>query len=244
LSVERWAEELNSIGVAAFLLDSYSGRGIASTINDQSKVHGLLLMVDAYKALGIFLKHPRVDPKRIAIMGFSKGAIAAVYSSNERFRRMYAPGEGARFAAHIGLYTNCNTMFRGDERVTGAPIRMFHGTADDWVAIGPCREYVGRLRKAGADATLTEYAGAQHGYDFFFLGSEVKAYPEGTTTRNCRLEEREDGLIFNSRTGQRYDLARDSCVERGPHVRYDEAATVATARAIKEFLNSRLKATQ
>src|SRR5437016_12738752 len=34
---DRWAQELNSIGVATFLLDSFSGRGIVNTINDQSQ---------------------------------------------------------------------------------------------------------------------------------------------------------------------------------------------------------------
>src|SRR6478672_5900304 len=75
LSLERWAQELNGIGVAAFLLDSFSGRGITSTVNDQSKLHGLTLMVDAYKALGILIRHPRIAANRIGIMGFSKGAI-------------------------------------------------------------------------------------------------------------------------------------------------------------------------
>ena len=243
LSVERWAQELNGIGVAAFLLDSFSGRGITSTVNDQSKLHGLLLMVDAYKALGILIKHPRIDANRIAIMGFSKGAIAAVYSSNERFREVYAPVNGARFAAHIGLYTNCNTTFHDDDKVTDAPIRLFHGSADDWVAIGPCRAYVDRLKKSGVDATLTEYPGAQHGYDFFFLGTEPKVYPEGTTTRNCQLEEGEHGLIVNSKTGKPYDVTHDPCVERGPHVSYSEA-TAATAKAVKEFLITRLKSNQ
>ncbi len=240
-SIARWADELNGSGVAAFLLDSYSGRGISSTVNDQSKVHGLQLMVDAYKALGMLRQHPRLDPDRIAVMGFSKGGIAALYSSNERFRKVWAPGDGAHFAAHIGLYANCNTRFRDDERVTGAPIRLFHGTADDWVSIGACREYVERLRKSGADVALTEYPGAEHGYDFFFLGSERKGYPQGTTTRNCRLEEGEGGVLFNSKTGDRYDLAHDPCVVRGPHVGYNEAATKATAKAIKEFLSQRWK---
>jgi hypothetical protein len=112
---------------------------------------------------------------------------------------------------------------------------LFHGSADDWVAIGPCRAYVDRLKKSGVDATLTEYPGAQHGYDFFFLGTEPKVYPEGTTTRNCQLEEGEHGLIENSKTGKPYDVTHDPCVERGPHVSYSEA-TAATAKAVKEFL--------
>jgi len=235
LAGERWAEELNAIGVAAFLLDGYSGRGITTTVDDQSKLHGLELMVDAYKALGILIKHPRIDANRRAIMGFSKGAVAAIYSSNERFRKVYAPDNSARFAAHIGLYTNCNTTYHDDDKVTGAPIRLFHGTADDWVAIGPCRAYVDRLKKAEVDASLTEYPGVQHGYDFFFLGTEPKWYPEATTTRNCQLEEGEHGLIVNSKTGKPYDVTRDPCVERGPHLSYNEAATTATVKPSKRF---------
>ena len=34
--VDRWAQELNSIGVAAFLLDSFSGRGMLSVPPDPS----------------------------------------------------------------------------------------------------------------------------------------------------------------------------------------------------------------
>ena len=218
LSIERWAQELNTIGIAAFLLDSFSGRGITSTVEDQSKLHGLVMMVDAYKTLGILTKHPRIDANRIAIMGFSKGAIAAVYSSNERFRKLYAPVDGARFAAHIGLYTPCNVSYHDDDKLTGAPIRLFHGISDDWVAVGPCRSYADRLKQAGADVTLTEYPGAGHGYDFFFLGSEPIAQPHATTTRNCQLEEGEHGLIINSNTGKTYDVNRDPCVERGPHI--------------------------
>jgi len=243
LSVERWAQQLNGIGVAAFLLDSFSGRGITSTINDQSKLHSLALIVDAYKALGILIRHPRIDADRIAIMGFSKGAFAAIYSSNERFRKVYAPVNTARFAAHIGLYTPCNVTYHDDDKVTGAPIRLFHGTADDWVAIGPCRAYIDRLKKSGADATLTEYPGAQHGYDIFFLGTKPEAHPEAMTTRNCQAEEGEHGLIVNSKTGKPYDV-NDPCVERGPHLGYNEAATAATVKAVKEFLITRLRPNQ
>ena len=123
-SMDRWAQELNSIGVAAFILDSFSGRGIVSTGTDQSQLDTLAMMVDAYRALGRLYQHPRIDPNRIAVMGFSKGAVAAVYSSNERFRKLYAPAD-AEFAAHIGLYTPCYVTYRDDDKTTGKPIRYF-----------------------------------------------------------------------------------------------------------------------
>ncbi len=88
-------------------------------------------------------------------MGFSKGAVAAVYSSNERFRKLHGPSN-VQFAAHIGLYTPCNVRYAQDDKTSSKPIRMFHGIADDYVSIEPCREYAERLKKAGADVALTE----------------------------------------------------------------------------------------
>jgi hypothetical protein len=36
-NIDAWAKEINSLGVAVFILDSYSGRGIVSTVTDQNK---------------------------------------------------------------------------------------------------------------------------------------------------------------------------------------------------------------
>jgi dienelactone hydrolase len=233
-ATNRWADELNSIGVAVFVLDSFAGRGIVNTINDQSQLDSVAMMVDAYRALSLLARHPRIDPARIGVMGFSKGAVAAVYSSNERFRRMYAPADVA-FAAHIGLYTPCNVTYRDDDKVTGKPIRLFHGIADDYVSIAPCRAYVERLKKAGADVSLTEYPDAYHAYDNFTITAPVK-YPQGQTTRKCAVQETDNGRVVNARTNQPFSLA-DPCVELGPQVAYNAAAHQATVSAVKEFLS-------
>jgi predicted esterase len=122
----RWADEFNRIGVAAFLVDSFTGRGITGTADDQGQLDDAAMMIDAFKALGVLASHPQIDASRIAVMGFSKGAMAAVYSSMERFRKAYAPS-GLRFAAHIGFYSACHVIYRGEEKVTGRPIRCSMG---------------------------------------------------------------------------------------------------------------------
>jgi len=43
----------------------------------------------SYRALEVVAKEPRVAPARIAVMGFSQGAAAALYSSIARFQKMY-----------------------------------------------------------------------------------------------------------------------------------------------------------
>src|SRR5215467_9194745 len=137
-ATDRWAHELNSVGVASLILDAFTGRGIVNTNTDQSQLDSIAMTHDAYASLAKLAIHPRIDVDRIAVMGFSKGAVPAVYSSNQRFQKAYSPGN-VQFAAHIGLYTRCNVTYRQDDQVTNKPIRMFHGIADDYVAIGPCR---------------------------------------------------------------------------------------------------------
>jgi dienelactone hydrolase len=147
--VDRWAQDLNSIGVATLIVDSFAGRSITALPPDPSNEAFLWVIVDAYRALGLLAQHPRIDPKRIAVMGFSMGGLVATYTSNERFWKAYGPAN-AQFAAHISLYGNCAVTYRDDTKVTGKPIRLFHGAADDIELVAPCRAYVARMSRASS----------------------------------------------------------------------------------------------
>jgi dienelactone hydrolase len=238
--VDLWVPTINSLGIATFVIDVYSGRDIHNHPPEQASLSGLAMMVDAYNTLGMLAKHDRIDPKRVAIMGFSKGSVAALYSSNERFRKAYAPAD-LEFAAHIGMYSVCNTTYRDDDKVTGKPIRLFHGIADDWVPVEPCRQYVARLKNASADVVLTEYPDATHGYDLASLKKELTKLPQVTTGRNCTLAEGDGGTILNAATRQPFNFVSDPCMEKGVAIAYNEAATTATVAAVKEFLVATLK---
>lgn len=232
-SLDLWARDLNAAGLAVFVLDSFSGRGIVSTVADQTQLHSLAMVADAYRALDALSRHPRIQADRIAVVGYSKGAVASVYSAVERFRLAHGSPE-QRFAAHVGLYTPCNNAYRDDAKVSPAPIRLFHGTADDYVAVEPCRDYVARLREAGADAALTEYAGAHHGFDSPLIAPLVPV-PNAQTTAKCRLAEAASGDIRNASTGAAFSLA-DACVGKGAHVGHHAEAAAAVRRAVREFL--------
>jgi dienelactone hydrolase len=231
-SHDRWARELSSIGVAAFILDSFGGRGLFS-MSDQPRLPALAIMIDAYRALALLAENPRIDPTRITIMGFSYGTVAAVYSSSERFRKMHGPST-AQFAAHIGLYSLCNVTYHEDMVTTGKPIRLFHGIVDDANSIVPCRSYVERLKKAGADVTLMEFPDAHHSYDMVEFPNTIKL-AEAPTGRNCWVEEAAGGQLVNTKTGQPFDL-KDPCREKGFTIGYNAAAYEATLQGVKQAL--------
>lgn len=126
--VTDWEQELNAMGVATFVIDCFKGRGIVSTNNDQSQLGRLSMIIDAYRALDLLARHPRIDPNRIAVMGFSRGGQAALYSSMKRLQQMYGPNN-VQFAAYIVFYPECVTTYKSDDEVADRPIRIYHGSA-------------------------------------------------------------------------------------------------------------------
>jgi dienelactone hydrolase len=229
----RWADELRQAGVATFLLDSFTGRGIVFTAEDQSQLSSQAMIGDAYRALELLATHPRIDPARIAVMGFSKGGGVALYSALTRFQRLHGP-TAARFSHHIAFYPPCLITYIGDETVTDRPIRLFHGAADDLAPLEPCRAYVERLRRAGADAQLTVYAGAHHGFDRPGAPA-VRHNPHEQNFSRCSWEERAEGHLVHRDTGQPFSFD-DPCVFRGGSAGADPVAYRAALQAVKALV--------
>jgi dienelactone hydrolase len=191
------------------------------------------MIKDAYLALSLLANHPRIDPNRVALMGFSRGGQAALYASLQRFQQSQAaPGLG--FAGYIVFYAACNVHFIDDTVLAKKPVRLFHGMADDYNPVGACRDYVQRLADAGNDVALTEYPDARHVFDDPSLKAEVPI-PRAQTTRHCVLEEVVPGKIVNANSQQQFSYA-DPCVELGVTIGYNQAAHSAAIKDVKQFL--------
>jgi dienelactone hydrolase len=193
------------------------------------------MIVDAYKGLELLSQHPRIHPERIAVMGFSKGGFASLYSSMKRIQRLWC-APGIEFAAYISFYTRCDAHLLEDEIVSDRPIRLFHGSADDYVPVEPTRLYVERLKRAGKDVQLTVYEGARHAFDNPLYPS-VLVLPDAVLTTNCRREEKQPGNIINLDTGKTFTW-NDACVTRGATVGFDPHARVQAIKTVSEFLRA------
>jgi dienelactone hydrolase len=192
-NIQAWVSELNKMGVATLMVDSFTGRNIASTQADQDVLSRLAMVVDAYRAIDLLADHPRIDPSRIAVLGISRGGGAAHWAAMERFRQMHAGTAKARYALHIAFYPTCNREFKDALNVT-APVRIIHGTADDYIPIKECRDLVAKLRQAGRDASILEVEGAHHVFDAP-SGSPNKV-AQAQTTRNCPLIHEAEGAFW------------------------------------------------
>jgi dienelactone hydrolase len=160
----QWAAMLNDMGVPTFVLDSFTGRGFSTPFDAANSPGQEVMIVDAYRALALLSTHPRIDPTRIALMGFSRGGAAALYASLLRFQRLYGSADVA-FTAYLAFNPVCNSTFPDEDQVSERSIRIFAGTADDIAPFASCRTYIDRLRSVGKDAQMMEDPDAHHKSD-------------------------------------------------------------------------------
>ena len=153
-TMEAWVHQFNAMGISTFVIDGFSGRGLTAVGPNQALLGRLNLIVDIYRSLEILAKHPRVDPDRIVLMGFSRGGQAALYASLDRFNKLWNKS-GVQFAGYIPFYPDCSTTYATDTEVAARPIRIFHGTPDDYNPVASCKAYrraaARRQARRGAD---------------------------------------------------------------------------------------------
>lgn len=242
---DYWPKRFNAAGIAAFAIDMFGPRGVKSTADDQSAVPFTADLADAYAALKLLSTHPRIDAKRIAIMGFSRGGAAAWRTGLERVIASQKLPDGLRYAAHVPVYTGgCTGLLRVVVKpgvLAKEPMLFIHGEADDYTPIAPCRAFADEVRNAGTPVEFVAIPGAMHKFDQedtrrTYLRSAVRSKAE------CPLEIDIDTLhAWDRSTGQRLqgDAFREmlrSCSATGANVEGNRAARDQAADAAIAFL--------
>jgi dienelactone hydrolase len=233
-----WAERLTTHGMATFVVDSFGPRGVTGFANQPSSFASV---ADVFAALHLLATHPRIDPARIAVMGFSRGGTVALVSALEPVRRVGAP-DGLRFAAHVALYPGCNVRYLA-QATTGAPILMLLGGADDQAPPEPCRRYGAWFQWKGTAIKVVDYPGAYHLFD----GTEPPhLVAEAVTAATCDLEYDTDARVLRRTdtgavlTGATSGAYYRTCAARGVHVGGNEAARTGAEREIATFFKATL----
>lgn len=234
---QNYLRELNKMGVATLRTDSVRPRGDIASTGTAIYLTGPMMAADAFSALRLLSTHPRIDPKRIAIMGRGLGGTASVYTAWEPLRKASVEGD-LRFALHILIGPAC-VMFKA-LHMTGAPIRILIGEADNWLPAKPCVELTKALKAAGYDAEIILYPGAHHCFESSTYSVRRLKRPYSFT--NCRFEVQPDGTTIEKTSGipftniRNKDRAIAICGTRGVTCGYNGAAKKKALKDMKEIV--------
>lgn len=234
-----WAERLRKQGVATFVVDSFAPRGIASTGADQSRLPLAASIADALHALRLLSTHPRIDPTRIGIIGFSKGGQVALYTALEPFREAVMGNGGERFALHIALYASCSIPYKGAP-VSDAPILLLLGGADDYTPSAHCGRYADWIREHGGNVDMTIIENGHHGFD---LSTQPRFMRRAQSARECGMDIQlnpVEGQLWGSGQvlrGEEIDLYLRGCMKRGGTVGGNPAALAHAVNEVETAVN-------
>ena len=221
-----WAGELSQAGMAALVTDSFTPRGVSTTIEDQSQVAQAQMVRDAYAALAYLSALPYVDDARVAVMGFSKGGGVALLSSDRRTRP-----DARGFAAHIPLYPSCTTQYRNPQ--TTAPLLILIGAADNYTGVKTCAQYAERMRAAGGSVQLKLYPGAHHGFDADTRNYRPFYSAQAQNFRDCVVYLEDDGRAVSA-------IPQRECMKLGATIGGDYGAKMQALQDVKAFLKTTL----
>jgi dienelactone hydrolase len=160
------ARRLAEMGYVAFCLDMY-GKGVRPKNREEASEQATiyrsdraLLRARAAAGLAELKKNPRVDPSRVAAMGYCFGGGSALELARG----------GARLGGAVSFHGNLDTPDPTHAANIRAKILVLHGAADPVVPPEQVLAFQEEMSAADVDWQLVSYGGAVHG--FTHVGSE------------------------------------------------------------------------
>ena len=145
---------LTHAGYVTLFVDAFGPRGLAETCS----VDFPQVVPDAFGALASLAGRPDVDPRRIAVVGFSQGADGALAAAASPAGAAHGVADGLAFRAAAAFYPPCANEAG---RRLAVPTLILAGAADTVTPAADCR----RLAEGQPDARLIVYPGVGHCFD-------------------------------------------------------------------------------
>lgn len=212
---QKWLKLFRDMGYATVYANHFAPRGVSSTTGNQSSVSYAMMTADALHLLNALVKHPRIDPNRIGIMGGSKGGGVAYYVAWNPLREAVAKDN--KFAASIPLYPPCYFWEKKD--FTNKPMLMMIGDKDNYTGYRQCVRSIKENQSAGYNNMQVKlYKGAYHAFD---SNKGIRKCANCFNFTQCKLAVRSDGMFYERTTGITMDKVSNmkkvikSCGKRG-----------------------------
>jgi len=154
------ASQLAGMGYAAFAADMY-GEGKVTTHPDQASEWSKTITGSvsqwqerANAGLDMIRKDPRVDPERIAAIGYCFGGATV---------QQMAYG-GAELRGVVSFHGSPLPVREDQVKRVKAKILILHGASDPLVKDAQIQDYLAAMEKSGLDWQMIFYGGAKHSY--------------------------------------------------------------------------------
>lgn len=170
LHVRDWAEEAIKAGYVVLIPNAM--RGLPHDCDSPPKIPNARMVKDSLDAVAHLASLPFVDPAKISILGFSKGAFMATWAASKAVTEAIRPGTPP-IAAAIAVYGLCGlepTRGRPQGAIvlqpdTSLPLLMLLGGQDNETPPKMCLEMLPKLKEAGAPVQWHLYPDATHCWD-------------------------------------------------------------------------------
>lgn len=168
--IHEWTQAALQAGHGVMAVDSL--RGLGNDCGSPSKISNGRYVKDALDAVAFAAQQSGVDPQRIAVLGFSKGALIATWLASSTMADTLRPNTPRIFAS-VSLYGFCAlgptkgrpqgiTILQPD---TDRPFLALMGAKDNELPPRTCMELLPKLKATGAPVQWHIYEQAGHAWD-------------------------------------------------------------------------------
>jgi dienelactone hydrolase len=171
-SMLNWAKTFVKNGYVTLLVDFMDARGAKTLCSGPNGgvTYGRAVK-DFMQAAEYLRKQPDVDPDRVAMVGFSQGAILALFSNSKDVREKMNVGKA--YNAYVSFYPLCGYTRNGPGNYAGEivqddidrPHLIFTGGLDNETPFEDCQKRLKPLIERGKPITYRHYDEATHCFD-------------------------------------------------------------------------------
>jgi len=141
---------------------------------------------DAYDAKSYLATLPFIDPDKIAVVGWSHGAVGAIKVATLGFNY---PRERL-FSAVVAFYPYCKKWLGA----VNAPLLILTGELDDCYQVQECIDKVLEKTKIGHEVVLKIYPKAHHGFDIIglnriYYGHQIKYNRDAAANAQVQVKD-------------------------------------------------------